>query len=265
MVAVPSPSQRRRSSRNADVTGADPSTAESSPNRSSTKPRANTERRRKARQNRRRIESVPAAASSSKASDTPTETAPAVGNTDLSSLSLFDLHTLVDDAVAEIKRRRMEDQDVETLIDYGFQNCFTTKGAATSPVVVNGMVVIPGSVQVKNRKGDHDCNLFTARIAGEDKWVWDFPEHSAGSRTFKDGDLRRTVTVFPAIDGMIVFGHDRRRSNTKGSAWPVHTYKSGGATALKLVMDDDVDGHFEIAPPIDIRNLPLPSGIEDGE
>lgn len=193
------------------------------------------------------------------------EEALTVGDIDLSRFELSDLEQLVNDTVEEIKRRRLEEQDVSSLIDYGFQNCFTLQGDATSPVVVNGMVIVPGSVKVRNQKGDHDCNLYVARIAGEDRWVWDFTEHLAGSKTFKDGDLRRTVTVFPAISGMILFGHDRRRANSKNSLWPVHTYKTGGATALKLVMDTDTEGRFEIAPPTDLRNLPLPSGIEDGD
>lgn len=185
---------------------------------------------------------------------------------DLASLSTAELHEIVALSLDEIQNRRVLDQDLDAILEQGFRECFTNKGIATMPRCINGVVVVPGSVLVKNARGDHECNLYTVRIGDEDRWSWDFEERILLSKTFTDGQLRKTITLYPAYDGMLLFGHDRKKGSKAGSAFPVHTYKSGGQKALQLAMDDDeLNGRFVMAPAVESRNLPVPTGIEDDD
>lgn len=184
----------------------------------------------------------------------------------LASLSTAELHEIVAFSLDEIQNRRVMDQDLDAILEQGFRECFTNNGIATMPRCINGVVVVPGSVLVKNARGDHECNLYTVRIGDEDRWSWDFDERILLSKTFTDGQLRKTITLYPAYDGMLLFGHDRKKGSKAGSAFPVHTYKSGGQKALQLAMDDDeLNGRFVMAPAVESRNLPVPTGIEDDD
>ena len=273
MVEIPKASRQRVSARAA---ARKKSGAESKPDtterRSLATPRSAGRRKKSAAGSTAASERTAATSRSAGSSNTPPEQRRAqrrsgdvVESLDLRSLSLADLHEVMSFCVQEIRERRLEDQDIDSIIDEAFQRCFTSEGIATMPAVINGFVAVPGSVATKNASGTkHECNLFTVRINDEDRWSWDFADVIVENRTFTDGDLRKSIALYPAIDGMLIFGHDRKKSQKSGSRWPVHTYRAGGVRSLRLVMDSETEGHFDVAPSIETRKLPMPSGIEEG-
>lgn len=182
----------------------------------------------------------------------------------LSDLTDAALEQLIEDSIAEMGSRRLQNVDPEALINEGFELCFRD-GAVIGPKILNGYVLVPGSYSEKSG-GNHDCHLFTIRESDESSyewWAWDDDTgRMVDSRTIYDGKLRKTVSLYLATPGLMVIGHNRRSRYEPRFSRNVHKYVKSGITAFQVTADGEEPRLIRVSADRS-RPLPRPNSLSD--
>lgn len=185
----------------------------------------------------------------------------------LATMDVAELSDLIQSATMRIQELRVETCDTEALIELGFERCFSGTGMSTGPLIEGGVVIVPGSVYTTNKSGNHECHLCTVRLSDGEQWSWAHEDLMIETRTFQDGVVRRTVTLFPAIDGLLIFSHHRKRIKKASDLYPRHQYKAGGANggarAQVVRLDEDGTAKLMPAPRSESRPLPRPAWADE--
>lgn len=147
--------------------------------------------------------------------------------TTLMSLTDDELAAVLEFARDEQRSRAVASADVEALTEYGFSNMFNTRGTASPPAIVSGVLVCPGSLVPKSATTSE--SMFPCI---DDHWCWEHPDVLHDEvRRIPDGkrDSLRTVTLLPAIDGMKVdaVASKKTRSGNKASRVTSYVVESG--------------------------------------
>lgn len=121
---------------------------------------------------------------------------------DLSRLDDAQLADLAAAISAERRRRAVANSDLEALTEVGFDQGFDSKGVATDPWFLSGVLICPGSL-IGKAGGSHECRF----VHVDDCWVWEHPDtiwDTVRKGAIGTRDYQRSVSLVVPSDGASV-------------------------------------------------------------
>lgn len=101
--------------------------------------------------------------------------------------------------IDEQRRRALEADDRDAVLEHGFEKGFGRDGLATHPWVHGPFVVCPGGLVGKNRS-NHRCRF----VSVDDCWIWESGDliHEEKRSTPGTEEGFRAVALLPVVEGM---------------------------------------------------------------
>jgi len=172
------------------------------------------------------------------------------GDFNISELTDGQIHTLLYALQHELHERAMNSDDPEVL-GIEFLGKLNGNDVEKPEVVGERFVAVGGIVKYNPAGTKHQCVLYSVTMPGaEPFWVWEDHGTLAYSQSSRVGEMRQSVALHVAIDGMQFIRHTMKHDGEK------HTRIS--EDAWDCVWADDGAGKLQIVRSKSVpRNLPV--------
>ena len=183
-----------------------------------------------------------------------TTATPPVGkvNFEVSELSDEQIHGLLHSLRVELHERALESDDPEVL---GLEFLSSLNGKDVErPEILSGRFIALGGIIKYNPAGTkHHCVLYSITMPGADPfWAWEDHGTLAYSHSTRVGDMRQSVALHVAVDGMQLIRHTmkhdgERHHRLSEDVWDC-VWAENGEGSLQVVKSKT-----------NPRNLPVPN------
>lgn len=116
---------------------------------------------------------------------------------DVAGLTDLHLGVLLAACEGEMRRRAVEQGDLDAVVDEGFRTGFTPQGEAGAPYLRGNVVVCPGSKLASSAMA-HKCRF----VAVGDDWVWESVDLVADEIRPRDRHSTQSVSLLVAREGL---------------------------------------------------------------
>jgi hypothetical protein len=174
------------------------------------------------------------------------------GEFSISALSDGQIHDLLNKLRSELHKRAHESGDPE---EFGLEVLGALNGGDVSRPEVSGgnVVALGGSIKYKASGTGHTCVLYSVNMPGvEPFWAWEDHGTLAYSQSARIGEMRHSVAVHVAVDGMQFIKHTMKHDGEK--------HKRISEDAWECSWGDNGEGELKIVKSkLTPRNLPVPN------